>query len=664
MVKYMILKMFIRRIQRNKKKFILTLIALLFISIVANYVTISLSTDINAVKTYISSKADIEAIFSADNINISDISKLCHIIAYIRYSDGIVLYNNQKYFAMIGNGWINVLNTNISTPSDDNTIILGLPNIKPGDRIYLYNKSVRVIKSYFFPSEKPIVLYHYANGTKIFLLARTSDAKKLISYLNSRTKIYLILTYKKNWQPNSDIMQGLETFIDTILFLSLSGILVLVIAKSIASIRSMHEELSALKYIGLPSSALAILSFGEYILSSVTGYLIGIPIGYYLAYMRISESAIPVSVINYTTVGEMNILFLIVIILSTLLSVAYVSRLKPISLRTRKSIKRRKIILATICIIVGLSIGLPISSILLSYTPITLINGLPCKYIIYGPVDGLNITGDYGAYMGGQLASNGKTNITIGLYMFPVNSKIVPSVVSEGRWIHSEHEAIISRGLALKLGLKIGDYIYVYELGSWIRYKIVGISDLQLNNGLFVIVEIKPGLAHRVLFTNEELSDKTIAGLLEKGYIIYSSKNFKEIIQNNIMIFTIGTFMLVVMMTIACIAALSSIADSEILADIKIIASLKATGIPDRYYVLSISKSILGMFLIGFFISIPISTYIAQHLLLLVVPLPVTFQAILKSLYYIIPIVLIIIVSLLVTLYKTVKGINIVRELR
>jgi len=660
----MILKMFIRRIQRNKRKFIFTLIALMLISIVANYITIRLSTDMNAVKAYISSKANIEVLFDADNINVSDISKLCHIIAYIRYNNGIVLHNNQKYFAMIGNGWINILNTNISAPSDDSVVVLGLPNIKSGDYLYLYNKRVRVVKSYFFPSEKPIVLYHNANGTKIFLLAKAKDAKKLINFLNSRTRIYLVLTYKKNWQPYSDRMKGLETFIDTILFLTLSGILVLIIANSIASIRSMHRELFVLKYIGLPNSALAILSFGEYILSSVTGYLIGIPIGCYLAYMKITESAIPASVIDYTTVGKMNILFLIVIILSTLLSVAYVSRLKPVSSKTRESIRRRKTTLAIICITVGLLIGLPISSMLLSYTPITLIDGLPCKYIIYGPVDRLNIPGDYGAYMGGQLASNGEINVTVGLYMFPVNSKIVPSVVSDGRWVHNRHEAVISRGLALKLGLKIGDYVYVYESGSWTRYRIVGISDLLLNNGLYIITTTKPGYVHRVLFTSEDLSDKTIISLLENGYLVYSSKNFREIIQNNIMIFTIGAFMFVVMMTIACIAALSSIANSEILANIKTIASLKAIGIPDRYCVLSMGKNILGMFLVGFFASIPISTYIAQQLLLLVVPLPITFQAVLKSLHYMISILLIVIVSLLAILYKIIKGINIILELR
>ncbi len=665
MVRCVILRALARRVRRNKKRFIITFTVILFISLVTNYVALKLSTDIKVVEAFISSKANVEAVVSSEGINQTYLSRIGVVYAYIRFSNGVLTHDGRKYDVLVGDGWVRILD--VSTP-EHGVVVLGLPAIHPGDKVMVEGRKEIVVGSFYFPTGKPIVLYRGALGDKVYILMRVKNTTKLVSYLTRNSVVYWIAVYGKNWAPYMDVMQGLKTFFEVMLLLAILGALVLVIANSIASLRSMHKDLVALKYVGLPSSALALLSFSEYLLASLAGYFVGTPLGLYIAYRRCLEELIPPSAVDLAGTLTINAVFLASILASSMISAAYVARLSPLR-STGKGLARGRALrrgasLILVCVVVGFSMGLPLSTIILSFTPFNHISGLPCRYIIYGPVKKLSLTGDYGGYIGCGEASNGRENVTAGVYMLPINASVAPSAVSEGSWIRGEGEAVIGRGLALELGVGIGDSIYVRALATWVKYRVVGISDVLLNNGKYVFVPIRRGVAYRVLFTNEDIPRNKVSKLKEEGFIVYSSRNFREEIRGNLAIYVAGALTLVAMLTIACVATLACVAGSEVLRDAKVIAALKAIGIPDRYYVAGVSKAILPAFVLGFLAAMPVAVYLAQQLLLLVVPLPVSTQAIVDGVKYVLLVIAAVTALTLLSVLRLVKGLDVIKELR
>jgi len=661
MVRFMLSRMLVRRIKCNKKRFALTVIVILFITFAANHIALRMTAEVNTVNKLVASKANVAAIVDSRGVSLKELCRMGVVYAYVKFHYGEISFRGKNYSVLIGEGYIKTIN--VSTP-EHGVVILGLPSIHAGSRVKVSGREEVVVASYYYPLYKPIVLLKGASGDKLYILMKTENTAELARYLENNTRIYWFRVYGKGWFPYKDVIEGLGRFLETILMLTMIGLILLVTASSIACTRAIYNDLVALKYIGLPSHALALLAFGEYTLAGVIGYVIGVPLGLYTAYARSVGELIPPAAIQFSSTITVNLVLLTAILAPSLLSTIYVSRLNPIENISRKAVRRRRIILVAMCFIVGLSVGIPLSTVILSYTPVELIPNIPCKYIIYGPVSELNITGDYGGYLSGQEASNGVVNVTVSVYMFPVNSSIAPLIVSEGRWIHGGDEAVIGRGLALKLGVGVGDTIHVRVLSSWRDYRVVGISNLTLDNGEFLVIKPIPGVACKVLFTNSKLPVNSVEELEEKGFIVLSSSTFKSSVKSNLMIYTIGTAVLVVMLSIASAASLTSLAGSEVVRDAKVIAALKALGIPDKYYVTRVCREVIMPFMAGFALSIPIAARLAQHLLLMTIPLPVSMQALAEGVEYLMAVAVAVTVLTILFIYRLVRSVDAVRELR
>jgi len=661
----MLLSVLKRRIARNKARFAFTLVSLMILSMVLNYVSLRLSANLEVAEKFVYSNINVEARVISNNTHFhEDLSNYGEIYLFLNYNRTYIVYNNQKYRVLLGKGYIKMLN--ITTPNEG-VIVIDIPEIRVGDYILINGKREQVVGSYYLLGNLPIVLYRNASGDNIYIMMRAENVDALKEYLFASSKVLSLTVYDGKWYPYKDEFTNLILFFQVVLYITVASILILVVGSVLVNIRSLHNEILTLKYIGIPLYALMLTVYGEYILSAFLGYLAGIPLGVYIAYKKCVEEHMPLSAINVNNLIPVNTITISIIILASLLPSIHLSSMNPVQLRVR--IKRRSIdtSIVLLSLLVGFSLGVPVSTIILAHNAAYMVNSPPFQYIVYGPVDQLDLPGDYGVLLTGQKAVGASENVTIAVYVFPVNSSLAPLLVKEGRWIKASDEAVISRGLSLKMGVKIGDAIRVEFLGYERVFKVVGVSELLMaHNNKYIIVSggdytalAKPN----VLFTNTTLSPSVVSKLRDIGCTVFSSKEYAERVRESTLLYALGSYSLVFMLLLAGVSVLTNIISSEMNAQLKVLAELLAIGIPDKYFITYFMK-IVAVFITGFLLSLPPSTLLAQKLVLLIVPVPVNNAVVLETLKHLTAVTALLMVLSILTIKKRIRAIKIPAELR
>ncbi len=221
------------------------------------------------------------------------------------------------------------------------------------------------------------------------------------------------------------------------------------------------------------------------------------------------------------------------------------------------------------------------------------------------------VPGEKAGYLSGQKVNGMTTEI----YFFDYESIFEKTLIA-GRWFGKEDEAVIEKGLARKLGLKVGDTIKVQLLGEEREYRVVGISDMYFYDFKAVFLPKINAVPDRVAFLNaenpEELKEEYGLGL--KVHTIDDSRRQTE---NNLMLFKAAVYGVIGIIFLISLFALIYL---EIEGNEKVYATLKAVGIPNSHIWREFLKKVMPSLVISSLLALPISLKLGEHIGNLVLP--------------------------------------------
>ncbi|WP_167887199.1 MULTISPECIES: ABC transporter permease [unclassified Thermococcus] len=597
----------LRKLKHENKKAVIVFLAFLFVSLGFNFALSGIGSISRAVEDF-AKLGNVE--LEVEGVSVEDLSKFGEVINYVYFNDTKIEFNGKKYRAVVGYGEFKSLH--VKTP-EDGVVVLAFPEVKKGDKIKINGKEYGVKGSYYYFSGIPFVLVN-EKGQYLYVLMRCNDTEALASFLMKNARVRYFFIYNEGEMPYMDALKNIKKFVMSFFYLLLGASLAVIVLVTITHVKGSVREVGVLKALGIPDSFISTLFVGDFLLIALVAYLIGIPLGINLGCFYIaSRFPIPTSP-DYIYPLKFDIFILLGITLILSLPYLYVSRLKIIeALRftPRKSHPLRFfatffiIFLATSSAYFGIK-GVE-NLISFNYSYNLMVWGDPAKIT--------QLPGEKAGYLSGQKVDRMTTEV----YFFDYKSIFEKTLIA-GRWFEKPDEAVIEKGLAKKLDLKVGDTIKVQILGEWREYKIVGISNMNFYDFKAVFLPKVPFVPDKVAFLNVENPE----GLKEKyeklGLSAVTMEDLKRRMESNLMIFKTAVYGVIGIILFISVFALFALIYLEIESNEKVYATLKAVGIPNSHVWKEFLKNALPSLIASSLLALPISLKIGGYIGNLVLP--------------------------------------------
>ena len=601
------LKVTLRKLRHEKKKVAIVFLAFLFVSLGFNFTLSAVGSISKGVEDF-AKQGNVE--LEVDGVSVENLSKFGEVVNYVYFNNTKVEFNGKEYRAMVGYGEFKSLH--VKTP-EDGAVVLAFLRIKKGDRIKIGDREYEVRASYYYLSGVPFVLVN-KKGQHLYALMRCNDTEALAGFLMKNGKVRYFRVYEDGEIPYMDSLKNIKNFAMSFFYLLLGASLVVIVLLTVTHVKENVREIGILKALGLSDSFTFSLFAGDYLLIALTAYLVSIPLGIKLGYSYVS-SRFPLSTSpDYLYPLKFDVLILPGIALILSFPYLYVSRIRTIeALRfTPKKSSQLRFFAAFFVVFLASSsayFGVKGVEKMANFES-------PYNLAVWGdPSKIAQVPGEKAGYLSGQKVNGMTTEI----YFFDYKS-IFEKTLIDGRWFEKPDEAVIEKGLAKKLGLKVGDRIKVQLLGKPKEYKVVGISDMYFYDFKAVFLPKVPYVPDKVAFLNVENPEalKEEYGKLElKVHTIDDSRRQTE---NNLMLFKAAVYGVIGVIFLISLFALFALIYLEIEDNEKVYATLKAVGIPNSHVWREFLKKVMPSLVISSLLALPISLKLGEHIGNLVLP--------------------------------------------
>ncbi|GEM_PF-1746943 len=645
------LKATLRKLKREKKKAIVVFLAFLFVSLGFNF-TLSGIGSINKAVENFAKLGNVE--LEVEGVSVEDLSKFGEVVNYVYFNDTKVEFNGKEYRAMVGYGEFKSFH--VKTP-EDGAIVLAFPEIKKGNKIKIRGREYEVRASYYYLMDIPIILVN-ERGRHLYALMRCNNTEALAGFLMKNGKVRYFRVYEDGEIPYMDSLKNTKNFAMSFFYLLLGASLAVVILITITHVKENVREIGILKALGIPDSFTSSLFIGDYLLVALTAYLAGIPLGIELGYSYIaSKFLIPTSP-DYTYPLKFDIFILLGITLILSLPYLYVSRLKTIeALRftPRKSSSLRFFATFFIIFLAASSAYFGIRSIenLVSFN-------IPYNLMVWGePLKIAQVPGEKAGYLSGQKVDG----ITTEIYFFDYKSIFEKTLVA-GRWFKKPDEAVVEKGLAKKLSLKVGDTIKVQLLGEWQEYKVVGISSMNFYDFKAVFLPKVPFVPDKVAFLNVKNPEKLREKYERFGLGAVTMEDLKRQTKSNLMLLKTAVYGVIGIIFFISLFALFALIYLEIEGNEKVYATLKAIGIPNSHIWKEFLKNALPSLIAGSLLALPISLKVGEYIGNIVLPATLSISDLTKVVPLLLVLYLLYGIFIVLLTNRALNKLNVVKALR
>jgi len=601
------LRIILRKLGHEKKKAIVVFLAFFLVSLGFNF-TLSGIGGINKAVEDFAKLGNVE--FEVEGISVENLSNFGEVInyAYVNYTK--VEFNGKEYKAAVGYGEFKSLHA--KSPSDG-AVLLAFPEVKSGDKIRIGGEVYKVRKSYYYFSSLPFVLVN-KKGCHLYVLMRCNNTEALAGFLMKNARVGYFTVYEKGEIPYMDALKNIKNFVMSFFYLLLGASLVVIILIAIMHVKESVREIGILKALGLTDSFTFSLFVGDYIVLALASYLAGIPLGIKLGCSYVS-SRFPLSTSpDYLYPLKFDAFILLGISLILSLPYLYISRVKIIEALHFTLGKSSPLKFFAMFLIIFLATSS-------AYFGIRGIENLvnfnsPYNLAIWGDAAKIaQIPGEKAGYLSGQRVNGMTTEV----YFFDYKS-IFEKTLIDGRWFKKPDEAVVEKGLAKKLGLKVGDTIKVQLLGEWREYRVVGISDMFFYDFKAVFLPEVSFVPDKVAFLNVENPEKLKEEYRKLGLNAYTVEDSKRRMENNLMLFKTAVYGVIAVILFISLFALFALIYLEIEGNEKVYATLKAVGIPNSHVWKEFLKKAMPSLITGSLVALPVSLKVGEYIGNLVLP--------------------------------------------
>lgn len=601
------LRIIVRKLRHEKKKAIVVFLAFFLVSLGFNF-TLSGIGSINKAIEDFAKQGNVE--FEVEGISVKNLSKFGEVVNYIYFNDTKVEFNGREYQAMVGYGEFKSLHT--KSPSDG-AVVLAFPEVKSGDKIKIGGEVYKVRESYYYLSSVPFVLVN-KSGRHLYVLMQCNNTEALAGFLMKNAKVGYFTIYGSGEIPYMDALKNIKNFAMSFFYLLFGASLVVIILITVVHVKESVGEIGILKALGLTDSFTFFLFVGDYLVLALASYLAGIPLGIKLGYsyvsLRFPLSTSPVYL--YPLKFDAFTLFGIGLILS--LPYLHISRAKITEALHFTPGKSSSLKFFTMFLIIFLTT-------FSAYFGIKGVENLgnfnsPYNLAVWGdPAKIAQIPGEKAGYLSGQRVNG----VTTEVYFFEYKS-IFEKTLIDGRWFREPNEAVVEKGLAKKLGLKVGDTIKVNLLGKWREYKVVGISNMIFYDFKAVFLPKVSFVPDKVAFLNAKNPEKLKEDYQKLGLNAHTADDSKRRMENNLMLFKTAVYGVIAIILFISIFALFALIYLEIEGNEKVYATLKAVGLPNSYVWREFLKKVMPSMIISSLVVLPISLKVGEYIGNLVLP--------------------------------------------
>ncbi|AIU69388.1 hypothetical protein TEU_02975 [Thermococcus eurythermalis] len=601
------LKVTLRKLRHEKKRVAIVFLAFLFVSLGFNFTLSAVGSISKAVEDF-AKRGNVE--LAVEGVTVEELGRFGEVVNYVYFNDTEVEFNGKEYRASVGYGEFKSLH--VKTP-EDGAVVLAFLRIKKGDRIKIGDREYEVRASYYYLSGVPFVLVN-KKGQHLYALMRCNNTEALAMFLMENAKVDYFQVYEDSEIPYMDSLKNIKNFAMSFFYLLLGASLVVIVLLTVTHVKGNVREVGILKALGLSDSFTFSLFAGDYLLIALTAYLVGIPLGIKLGHSYVS-SRFPLSTSPdclYPLKFDVIILLGTALILS--LPYLYVSRIRTIeALRftPRKSSRLRFFAAFFVVFLASSSAYFGVKGI-----ENTLTLELPYNLEVWGdPSKIAQIPGEKAGYLSGQKVNGMTTEI----YFFDYESIFEKTLIA-GRWFEKEDEAVIEKGLARKLGLKVGDTIKVQLLGEEREYRVVGISDMYFYDFKAVFLPKINAVPDRVAFLNAENPEELKEEYERLGLKVHTIDDLKRQTENNLMLFKAAAYGVMGIIFPISLFALFALIYLEIESNEKVYATLKAVGIPNSHVWKESLRKALPSLIAGSLLALPVSLKVGEYIGNIVLP--------------------------------------------
>ena len=601
------LRAVLRKLGREKKKAAVVFLAFFFVSIGFNFALSAVGSISKAVEDF-AELGNVE--LAVEGVTVEELGRFGEVVNYVYFNDTEVEFNGKEYRAVVGYGEFKSLH--VRTP-EDGAVVLAFPEVKKGDKIKIGDEVYEVKGSYYYLMGTPIILVNERGG-RLYALMRCNNTEALAMFLMENAKVDYFQVYEDSEIPYIDSLRNVKNFEMSFFYLLLGASLVVIVLLTVTHVKENVREVGVLKALGLPDSFVSALFLGDQTLVALTAYLAGIPIGMKLGYSYIVSRFPMKTSLNYTYPLEFDVVILLGTALILSLPYLYVSRIRTIeALRftPRKSSRLRFFAAFFVVFLASSSAYFGVKGI-----ENTLTLELPYNLEVWGdPSKIAQIPGEKAGYLSGQKVNGMTTEI----YFFDYESIFEKTLIA-GRWFEKEDEAVIEKGLARKLGLKVGDTIKVQLLGEEREYRVVGISDMYFYDFKAVFLPKINAVPDRVAFLNVENPEELKERYEELGLNARTLEDKKRLAKNNLMLFKAAAYGVMGIIFLISLFALFALIYLEIESNEKVYATLKAVGIPNSHVWKESLRKALPSLIAGSLLALPVSLKVGEYIGNIVLP--------------------------------------------
>ncbi|WP_297507596.1 FtsX-like permease family protein, partial [Thermococcus sp.] len=563
------LKATLRKLRGEKKKAAAVFIVFFVVSLGFNFTLSAVGSIGKAVEDF-AETGNVE--FVVSGISVENLTRFGEVVNYIYFKETEVTLNGKSYEAMAGYGEFRSLG--VKSP-DKGVVVLAFPEADKGDRLIIDGEEYEVRGSYYYLSGEPIVLTK-RKGTQLYAFMKCSDPEALAEFLMKNARVEYFADYS-NGIPYMDSVKGVKDFAMSFLYLLLGAALTVIVVLTAVHAKGSVRDIGTMKALGLPDSFTAALFIGDHLLVAMIAYLAGIPIGMKTGYSYIAARfPIPFSP-DYAYPLKFDAVMALAIALVLSLPYLYISRIRPVNalrFTPRKSSPLRFFAVFFVIFLAASSAYFGIRGVE------NLANSdIPFNVMVVGPPEKIaEVPGEKAGYLSGQSAGG----ITTEVYFLDYGSTFKSTLIG-GRWFQKPDEAVIGKGLAKKLGIKVGDTVELKLLGKPEEYVVTGISDAPFYDFKAVFLPKKPFVQDRIAFLNVS-NPKAAKEEYEKlGLRVITEEDMKRKMENNIRLFRSAVYGIIGMVTLVGILALFALVYFEIESNERVYAALKALGIPNSH---------------------------------------------------------------------------------
>ncbi|NJE61984.1 FtsX-like permease family protein [Thermococcus sp. 21S7] len=601
------LRAVLRKLGREKKKAVVIFLTFFIVSLGINYTLSAIGGVLKAFEGY-TAKGNVD--FDAKGVSIDDLREFGEIINYMYYNTTIVKIHGREFHAMVGYGEFSAIK---EKPSGNEVIVLGMNDVKRGEEVEINGKFYTVKASYYFPSGTPIILMN-EKGRWLYVFMNSKNPDELARYLEKHAQVRYFKAFEGE-QPYMDVLKNAKNFLMSFFYLLLGAAISVIVLTTIAHVKSGVREIGIHKALGLPNSFIFLLFAGDYLLMSLTAYVLGmLPglwLGYHYSYLFIEA---PIQR-NYSYALPYDITVLLLITLLVIFPGVYIVGIRPID--GLRFVPKRTSVLRFFAVFFVISLAS--LSAYMAYIGITnVLNDVTYSFNlkVYGDPE---VVGKLPGEKVGILTGQQIDGVTVTFYFVAFNSTIgMP--LKEGRWLRKENEAVIGIGLAKELGLKVGDTLRLKVLGEEKEYRIVGISRAPFSNFRVIFLPKIKAIPDNVAFLKVEDPEAKKFKYERMRLYVKTVEDIKGETQQNVSLFRSMIFGLIVMILIVALFALFALIYLEIEGNEKVYATLKAVGIPNSYVWREFLKKAIPSLIISSLLALPISLKVGEYIGNIVLP--------------------------------------------